>query len=230
MAKRKAASAASRRAAAGRNRARPASRKSAKGSIRKTKKATQATKRATPARKNSGARAGAQKATARKAVARKSASAARKSVPVKRTAATTSARSAPSTARKAPALSRARRTIQDEDIVPSPPSSLDLDRRPSAARSGRKELKDRQHQITQTGPVLTAGDVDADWESADSIGDEAPGGDNPTPDQDVVDDIGKAIGVEYEDNEELKSEEKIVKRDRHRWELDPASSEDYNER
>jgi hypothetical protein len=137
----------------------------------------------------------------------------------------------PASPRKAPALSRARRTVQGEDIVPSPPSSLDLDRRQaSAARSGRKELKERQHNITQTGPALTAGDVDADWESADSIGDEAPGGDNPTPDQDVVDDIGRAIGVEYEDNEELKSEEKIAKRDRHRWELDPASSEDYNER
>jgi hypothetical protein len=132
--------------------------------------------------------------------------------------------------RNAPGLSRARRTFQGEDIVPTPPSSLDLDRHASAARSGRKELKERQHAITQTGPALTAGDVDADWESAYSTGDEAPGGDNPTPDQDVVDDIGKAVGVEYEDNEELKSEEKIAKRDRHRWELDPASSEDYNER
>ena len=91
-------------------------------------------------------------------------------------------------------------------------------------------MRERQRAITQSGPALTAGDVDADWESASSVGDEAPGGDNPTPDQDVVDDIGKAVGVEYEDNEELKSEEKIIKRDRHRWELDPASSEDYNER
>ena len=38
-----------------------------------------------------------------------------------------------------------------------------------------------------------------------SAGDEAPGGDNPTPDQDIVDDIGKALGVEYQDNEELQS-------------------------
>ena len=151
---------------------------------------------------------------------------------MRKTAAPPSARSAPRVlARKAPALSRARRTVQDEDIVPTPPSSLDLNRRhASAAVSGRKELRDRQRAITQSDPGLTAGDVDADWESASSVGDEAPGGDNPTPDQDVVDDIGKAVGVEYEDNEELKSEEKIIKRDRHRWELDPASSEDYNER
>ena len=227
MAKRKAASAASRRTAAGGSRARKASRKSAKGGIRSTTKATtRAGRDAAAARKSSGARAGAgaRKATARKAVARKSAAA-------RKTAAPISARSAPTVpVRKAPGLSRARRTFQGEDIVPTPPSSLDLDRHASAARSGRKELRHRQNAITQTGPALTAGDVDADWESAYSVGDEAPGGDNPTPDQDVVDDIGKAVGVEYEDNEELKSEEKIIKRDRHRWELDPASSEDYNER
>jgi hypothetical protein len=132
------------------------------------------------------------------------------------------------TARKAPALDRARRTVTEEDLLPpSPPSSLDMDRSASAARSGRRELRERLDEHTETGPVLTAGDVDADWESAYSVGDEAPGGDNPTPDQDVVDDIGKAIGVQYEDNEELKGEKKISDRDRKRWELDPASAEDY---
>ena len=55
-------------------------------------------------------------------------------------------------------------------------------------------------------------------------------GDNPTPDQDRVDDIGKALGVDYEDNEELKASDKITERDKHRWELDPASSEDYRDR
>jgi len=79
-------------------------------------------------------------------------------------------------------------------------------------------------------PELTAGDVDADWENAYFSGEEAPGGDNPTPDQDVVDDIGKALGVEYQDNEELKASDKVTERDKHRWELDPASSEDYKDR
>ena len=36
--------------------------------------------------------------------------------------------------------------------------------------------------------------------------------------------------VFFPDNEELKGEEKIIKRDKHRWELDPASSEDYEDR
>ena len=133
-------------------------------------------------------------------------------------------------ARKIPALNRARRTVTEEDLLPpSPPSSLDMDRTASSARSGARELRERIHQHNETSPAITAGDVDADWESAYSVGDEAPGGDNPTPDQDVVDDIGKALGVQYEDNEELKGEKKISDRDKNRWELDPASAEDYGD-
>ena len=120
--------------------------------------------------------------------------------------------------------------MQDDDFVQSPPSSLDLDRNASAARSGRREMVDRYAEHTETSPVLTGGDVDADWEGAYASGDEAPGGDNPTPDQDIVDDIGKAVGDEYQDNEELKGADKIAKRDKHRWELDPASAEDYDDR
>jgi hypothetical protein len=129
-------------------------------------------------------------------------------------------------------LGRDRRRIQDEDdpISQTPPSSLGLDRTASAARSGRQELRDRYENHTETSPALTGGDVDADWESAYSVGDEAPGGDNPTPDQSVVDDIGAAVGVEYDDNEELEGADKIVERDRHRWEFDPASSDDFDER
>ena len=136
------------------------------------------------------------------------------------------------TVRQAPGLERARRHLRDVDeTVPSPPSSLDPNRRaPSAARSGRQELREALREHNETGPELTAGDVDADWEDAYAVGDEAPGGDNPTPDQDRVDDIGKALGVEYQDNEPLKASEKVAERDRHRWELDPASAEDYKDR
>ena len=61
-------------------------------------------------------------------------------------------------------------------------------------------------------------------------GEETPGGDMSTPDQDVVEEIGRALGVEYEDAEELKGAEKIESRDRNRWEYDPASAEDYKDR
>jgi hypothetical protein len=131
-------------------------------------------------------------------------------------------------------LNRARRTLDESDggageRIPSPPSSLDLDSHPSAASTGRVELAEARRNLRSLGD-LTVGDVDADLQNAYFSGEEAPGGDNPTPDQDIVDDIGKAIGVQYEDNEELKASDKVIERDRHRWELDPASSEDYKDR
>jgi hypothetical protein len=133
--------------------------------------------------------------------------------------------------RRAPSLERARKQLREiEETVPTPPSSLDMERRPSAARSGRHELAESRREHNEVSPDLTAGDVDADWEDAYSVGDEAPGGDNPTPDQDRVDDIGKALGVQYDDNEELKAADKIAARDKHRWELDPACSDDYQDR
>jgi hypothetical protein len=130
--------------------------------------------------------------------------------------------------RKRPNLDRERRTL--DETVQTPPSSLDMERHGSAARTGRAALQASLLEHNGMSPELTGGDVDADWENAYFSGEEAPGGDNPTPDQDIVDDIGKALGVEYQDNEELKASDKVVERDKHRWELDPASSEDYKDR
>ena len=159
------------------------------------------------------------------AKARKSATPARAGKPASKSSRT---RPQPRAAAKVPRLERARRTL-DEVIVPTPPSSLNLDRRGSAARTGRAEIAESLHEHRGMTDV-TGGDVDVDVDDAFFTGEEAPGGDNPTPDQDIVDDIGKALGVEYEDNEELKAADKVGKRDKHRWELDPASSEDYDER
>jgi len=130
--------------------------------------------------------------------------------------------------KKRPNLDRQRRTL--DETVQTPPSSLDMERRGSAARSGRAALQASLNEHTGMTPELTGGDVDANWENAYFSGEEAPGGDNPTPDQDIVDDIGRALGVEYQDNEELKASDKVTERDKHRWELDPASSEDYKDR
>ena len=129
---------------------------------------------------------------------------------------------------KSPRLDRIRRRL--EDIIPTPPSSLNMDRHGSAVRTGRAELAENLADHASMTPAITGGDVDADLETAYFSGDEAPGGDNPTPDQDVVEDIGRALGIEYQDNEELRASDKVADRDRHRWELDPASSEDYRER
>lgn len=94
-----------------------------------------------------------------------------------------------------------------------------------SAKAGHDEMRSELRQHTESSPELTAGDVDAKWQDAYAVGDEAPGGDNMTPDQDRVDDIGKALGIEYDDDEELQGGAEITARDESRWELDPESKE-----
>ena len=101
----------------------------------------------------------------------------------------------------------------------TPPSSLDMNRSATAARSGRKQQSENQRQHNKMGAV-TGGDVDADIETAYFSGDGAPGGDNPTPDQNDVDEIGHAMGVEYNDNQELRGGEEVADRDKHRWDTE----------
>jgi hypothetical protein len=95
--------------------------------------------------------------------------------------------------------------------------------------SGGDLLKRELREHHSNTPDLSAGDIDADWRRADT-GEETVGGSAPTPDQDIVDELGEAAGLTYDANEPLHSTEKIEERDRRRWELDPASSEDYNDR
>lgn len=77
--------------------------------------------------------------------------------------------------------------------------------------------------------TLYGGDVDAGQEQTDA-GEETVGGSSPTPDQNVVEELGRAMGITYEDNEPLRFGDKLADRDAQRWELNPASSEDYGER
>jgi len=97
-------------------------------------------------------------------------------------------------------------------------------------RAGSEKLAERLRENPGLDPTLSGGDVDAAWDMAESQGDEAVGGDTPTPGQNNVDEMGQALGVTYADDEELKAGEKERSRDEHRWELDPASSEDYKDR
>lgn len=78
--------------------------------------------------------------------------------------------------------------------------------------------------------VVSEGDIDRNWKEATAGGDEVVDGSNSIPDQNLVDELGKAMGVTYEDTEPLRLEEKIAQRDEERWELNPVSSEDYAER
>jgi len=108
----------------------------------------------------------------------------------------------------------------DEDVQD------DFAERQGLASGGRQKLEEKLNEHNSLDPTLSGGDVDAAWEDTNVAGEESVGGSTPTPDQDVVDEIGEAVGLTYRDDEPLDSDKKILDRDRHRWELDPASADD----
>lgn len=95
---------------------------------------------------------------------------------------------------------------------------------------GGRSIKAERDEYTETSPKLTGGDVDAYWQDADAVGDEAVGGSTSTPDQNVTEDLEAAVGLEMADSEFLHTNDILEDRDGDRWELDPKSSEDYQDR
>jgi Family of unknown function (DUF6335) len=97
------------------------------------------------------------------------------------------------------------------------------------------------------GAGLSRGDDDVAWEREDPLstrpgiesdrlgagfdptrlGDETGDASSPRPDENIADEIGAEVGVTYQEGEELDTVNKVAERDRDRWELRPASSEDF---
>jgi len=74
--------------------------------------------------------------------------------------------------------------------------------------------------------LLCGGDVDADWGRAAVSGEEAVGGTVATPDQDVVDEVGRALGVEQASDAPVVTSDEILRaRDRHYWHLERRAAE-----
>ena len=95
---------------------------------------------------------------------------------------------------------------------------------------GGSSIRVERQEYTETSPELTGGDVDAYWQDADAVGDEAVGGSTSTPDQNVTEELEAAVGLEMDDFAFLRTNEILEERDDSRWELDPKSSEDYQDR
>jgi hypothetical protein len=112
---------------------------------------------------------------------------------------------------------------EDEDV------EEDFAERQHLAASGRDELEEELDEHNSLSPRITGGDIDASWQTANQAGEEAVGGSVSTPDQDVVDQLGEAAGLNYDDDEPLDYDGKVLARDRNRWELDPASSDDQDD-
>lgn len=113
---------------------------------------------------------------------------------------------------------------EDKDIID------DFAERQGLASGGRQKLEEKLNEYNSSmNPKLSGGDVDAAWENSNVAGEESVGGTNPTPDQDIVDEIGEAAGLTYRDDEPLDSDKKVLDRDRSRWELNPESADDNEE-
>jgi len=97
-------------------------------------------------------------------------------------------------------------------------------------RTGSYSRRSDKHLYNDADPILTGGDIDANYEQAAVVGDEAVGGTVATPDQDIVEELAAAVGVEVHDQTPLAVNDMLEHRDEQRWELDPKSSEDYPNR
>lgn len=104
---------------------------------------------------------------------------------------------------------------KNDDALLGPPARETILLRSDQEREAEEDFR----AFTSTSPALTGGDVDADWRRADSVGEEAPGGTVATPDQDVVDDLGRALGVPRAPDEAFRPSSEILEaRDRRRAE------------
>jgi hypothetical protein len=111
----------------------------------------------------------------------------------------------------------------DPDYVPDPDIEEFMELEISRAPKDPDVLAQRLRNNTAASPRDAGGDLDAVWEDVNDSGSETVAGDNPTPDQSLVEENASAMGVTYEDNEELEFVDKIEKRDRDRFELDENS-------
>jgi Family of unknown function (DUF6335) len=111
----------------------------------------------------------------------------------------------------------------DPDYVPDPEIEEFMELEISRAPKDPDQLAQRLRNNTAASPRDAGGDLDANWEDVNESGSETVAGDNPTPDQSLVEENASAMGVSYEDNEELEFIDKIERRDRDRYELDENS-------
>ena len=87
----------------------------------------------------------------------------------------------------------------------------------------RQEITETIKHTTTGEEAPTGGDRDSDRYQAKVVGEEAVGGTTPTPGQDNVEEVAASAGVEFSDTEPVQVTRELQERDRHRWQLDPAS-------
>jgi Family of unknown function (DUF6335) len=114
----------------------------------------------------------------------------------------------------------------DPDFVPDPEIEEFMEEEIARAPKDPGLLAQRIKEETAASPRDAGGDFDADWQDINSTGQETAVGDQPTPDMSLVEENAEAVGISFEDNEELRFLEKIERRDKDRFELDERSKAD----
>ncbi|MBA2646283.1 MAG: hypothetical protein H0U81_05735, partial [Pyrinomonadaceae bacterium] len=105
-------------------------------------------------------------------------------------------------------------SVNNSDYVPDPEIEAFMEEEIARAPKDPNHLAQRLRNNTASSPSDSGGDLDASWEEVNDSGSESVSGDNPTPDQSDVEENAHAIGVNFEDNEELEFIDKIERRDR----------------
>ena len=118
--------------------------------------------------------------------------------------------------------------IRDKDVAAAFDEQLD----PAGLETGTREMRKEEALEQGLDLDLVAGDADTsvvELIDANTVGQDVVGGAVQPPDQSSVDEIGHAVGLEYADGEPLEFNRKMRERDAamKRWELDPASSDDW---
>ena len=116
--------------------------------------------------------------------------------------------------------------VESEKYEPSEEVRVEFDEAAHLGSAGHQRSIEDPRERDSTSPELSRSDIDAAWEDADS-GEENVRGGKPPADQNIVEELAKAVGLSYKDNEPLQTNEKIAARDQSRWQLDQASSEGY---
>jgi hypothetical protein len=98
-----------------------------------------------------------------------------------------------------------REPASEEELQGPPPQEATIQR-----SDAERQVVSEREQYHATSPKLSGGDPDADWQRADTVGEEAVGGTVATPDQNVVDELGEALGVSQQPADEVRSSAEIL--------------------
>lgn len=118
--------------------------------------------------------------------------------------------------------------VDGKNLIDAEEAQLSFESLASGSREQEISLEELKRKSSVETEV-TGGDLDDNVYQAEVVGEEAVGGQTPTPDQNVSEELLQAMGIASEEGESVNTREKLESRDQSRWELDPLSSEDYQE-